>query len=45
MPYRIVKEKGGYRVHSPKSAKSKKPLTLRRAKQQLKAIYVHTGGK
>jgi hypothetical protein len=45
MPYNIQKVKGGYKVASPTSFKSKKPLTLRMAKQQQKAIYANTGGK
>jgi hypothetical protein len=31
MPYTIVKEDGGARVHGPSGFKSKKPLTLRMA--------------
>jgi len=42
MPYRVRKVKGGYKVFSPKEAKSKRPLTLRQARQQQKAIYVNT---
>jgi hypothetical protein len=45
MPYDVKKVKGGYKVFSPSGAKSKKPLTLRQARQQQKAIYANTGGK
>ena len=45
MPYRIQKVKGGFKVSSPTSFKSKKPLTLRMAKAQQRAIYANTGGK
>lgn len=46
MPYDLKKVKDGYKVWSANSGyHSKKPLTLRMAKQQLKAIYANTGGK
>lgn len=45
MPYDIKKVKGGYKVFSPSGAKSKSPLTLRKAKAQLRAIYTNAGGK
>lgn len=45
MPYNLKKVKGGYKNFSPNKAMSKKPLTLRMAKQQQKAIYANTGGK
>ena len=45
MPYQLVKVKNGFKVASPTSFKSKKPLTLRMAKAQQRAIYANTGGK
>jgi hypothetical protein len=45
MPYDIKKVKGGYKVFSPSGARSGKPLTLRQAKKQQRAIYANTGGK
>lgn len=35
MPYTIKKEGSGYRVHGPSGPKSKKPLTMRKAKAQI----------
>lgn len=45
MPYSLRKVKGGYKVASPNNTFSKKPLTLRRAKAQLRAIMANTKGK
>ncbi len=45
MPYRIKKSGSGYKVASPNRTFSKKPLTMRRAKAQLRAIYAQTKGK
>ena len=45
MPYKIKKVKGGYKVFSPKGAKSRKPLSRKRARAQQKAIYANTKGK
>jgi hypothetical protein len=45
MPYKIKKVKGGYKVYSPKGAKSRKPLSKARAKAQLRAIYANTKGR
>lgn len=45
MPYNVQKVKGGFKVASPTSFKSRKPLTLRMARQQQKAIYANTKGK
>lgn len=45
MPYSLRKVKGGYKVASPNRTFSRKPLTLRQAKKQLRAIYKNTGGK
>ena len=47
MPYNLKKSGNGHKVVSPDHDKgfSKKPLTLRMAKQQLKAIYSSTKGK
>lgn len=45
MPYTVEKVKGGWKVKSPTSFKSKAPLTLRGATQQQKAIYANTKGK
>lgn len=45
MPYNVKKVKGGYKVFSPTSAKSHKPLSQRMARQQQKAIYANTKGK
>lgn len=41
MPYKIRKVKGGYKVFSPKGAKSKKPLSKKRAQAQQRAIYAN----
>ncbi len=35
MPYTMKKEGGGYKVYGPSGPKSKKPLTLRKAKAQI----------
>ena len=45
MPYNLRKVGKGYKVVSPDHGKgfSKKPLTLRMAKQQLKAIQANKG--
>lgn len=45
MPYNIEKVKGGFKVKSPTSFKSKKPMSYRKARLQQKAIYMHTKGK
>jgi len=45
MPYKIEKSGKGYRVFSPHGAKSKKPMSYRKARLQQKAIYYHTKGK
>mgnify|MGYP001396177182 CR=1 FL=1 len=45
MPFKVKKVKGGYKVMSPKGPKSKKPLTIRRARQQQKAIYANWDGE
>jgi hypothetical protein len=45
MPYEVKKSGKGFRVFSPSGPKSKKPLTLRQARQQQKAIYANTKGK
>ena len=45
MPYKIKKVKGGYKVYSPSGAKSKKPMSKKRARRQQKAIYANTKGK
>jgi len=44
MPYKLRRVKGGAKVVSPNHPKgfSKKPLSLRKAHQQLKAIYANT---
>ena len=42
MPYEVRKVKGGYKVKSPSGYKSKRPMTLREARQQQKAIYANT---
>jgi len=42
MPYKVKKVKGGWKTFSPSGPKSKKPLTLRRARAQQKAIYANT---
>ena len=38
MPYRLVKYKGGWRVHSPNGPKSKHPMTLEEAKAQMRVL-------
>jgi hypothetical protein len=47
MPYEVKKRGPGYKVTSPNHPQgfSKKPMTLREAKLQLRAIYMHTKGK
>jgi hypothetical protein len=47
MPYKIVKAGGGAKVCKKEGGKcfSKKPLSVGRAKAQLKAIYANTKGK
>ena len=45
MPYRIRRVRGGYKVYGPGGAKSKKPLSKKRARQQQKALYERTGGR
>jgi hypothetical protein len=45
MPYDVKKVKGGFKVYSPHGPKSKKPMTLRRAHAQQRAIYAKTKGK
>lgn len=45
MPYIIKKSGKGFKVHSPKGPKSKKPLTLRQAQAQQRALYARTQGK
>ena len=44
MPYDIKKSGGGYKVFGPSGAKSKKPLTLRKAKAQMRALYANEPG-
>lgn len=38
MPYEIRKSDGGYKVHSPGGPHSKKKMTLRNAKAQLRLL-------
>jgi len=38
MPYEIKKSGGGYKVIRPGGAHSKKPITLRNAKKQLRLL-------
>ncbi len=47
MPYKIKRFGKGFKTVSPNhpGGFSKKPLTLRKAKAQLRAIYARTGGK
>jgi hypothetical protein len=45
MPFKVVKSGGGYKVASPHGTKSKKPLTLREAKAQQRAIYANWKGR
>lgn len=47
MPYSLRKFGKGYKVVSPNTpnGNSKKPLTLRNAKAQMRAIYSNTKGK
>ena len=42
MPYNVKKAGKGFKVFSPSGPKSKKPLTLRKAKAQQRAIYANT---
>jgi hypothetical protein len=41
MPYKLRKAKGGFKVYGPSGAKSKKPMTLRKAKAQQRALYAN----
>lgn len=41
MPYDIRKTGSGYKVVGPSGPKSKKPLTLRKAKAQMRALYAN----
>jgi hypothetical protein len=45
MPYEVKKASKGFKVFSPNGPKSKKPMTLRQARAQQKAIYANTKGK
>lgn len=45
MPYNVKKVVGGYKVFSPNGPKSRKPMTLRQAMAQQRAIYANTKGK
>ena len=45
MPYDVRKSGKGFKVFSPNGPKSKKPMTLRRARAQQRAIYANTKGK
>jgi hypothetical protein len=45
VPFKVKKSGKGYKVVSPNGPKSKKPLTLRRAKAQQRAIYANTKGE
>lgn len=45
MPYTVKKEDGHARVWSPNGPKSKKPMTIRQAYAQKKAIEIHTKGE
>ena len=46
MPYSIRKVKGGAKVKSPNHLGfSKKPMTMRMAKAQMRAIMMNTKGK
>lgn len=45
MPFNVKKSGGGYKVFSPHGAKSKKPLTLRNAYAQKKAIEMNWKGE
>jgi len=38
MPYKLRKDKEGYKVNGPSGDKSKKPMTLRNAKAQLRLL-------
>jgi len=42
MPYHIKKSGKGFKVFGPSGAKSNKPLTLRKAKAQQRALYANT---
>lgn len=41
MPYEFEKVKEGVFVVGPSGRKSKKPLTMEKAKKQMSALYVH----
>jgi hypothetical protein len=45
MPFKIKKVRGGYKVKSPRGAKSKKPMSKTKARRQQKAIYANWKGK
>ena len=45
MPFKVKKSGKGFKVFSPSGAKSKKALTLRKARQQQKAIYANWDGE
>ena len=47
MPYKLKKVKGGEKVVSPNhpGGFSKKPLSAKKAKAQMRAIYANTKGK
>jgi hypothetical protein len=45
MPFKVKKSGKGYKVFSPKGAKSKKPMSKEKALKQQKAIYANWDGK
>jgi hypothetical protein len=49
MPYKVSKVSGGYKVRTVKAGRpkyhSKEPMTLAKAKAQVRALYRATGGK
>lgn len=46
MPYKLRKVKGGYKSYGPSGAKSKEPMTLRKAKAQMRLLEgIHHGWK
>ncbi len=45
MPYHVKKSGDGYKVYSPNGAKSKKPLSKKKAEAQQAAIYANTHGE
>jgi hypothetical protein len=45
MPFKVKKSGEGYKVFSPKGAKSKKPMSKEKALAQQKAIYANWDGK